>query len=118
MYKEIETIALEGLASVVALRKGSLLCTVGVSSLSALKEIWRRYRNGQLKKSFEDVFITDKIKKLVKDETLSLKAVEISQTSYQVALSDLTQFEGKTLSAWVEKLCKLRLCSLIYNRAN
>ena len=88
MFKEIENIALSGLASVFELRRGSLRCILKVSSLSALEEIWLRYKNGQLKKSFEKVFVTDKIRHVVGDESLSLD-IEISPESYRAARLDL-----------------------------
>ena len=70
--------------------------TVQAECLSALKALWERYENGSLQKSFEDLLVTDEIKKMAEGKVVELK-VNIDQDSYRNACLDLliVENEGK-----------------------
>ena len=90
----VEKVVLPVGNKLLEMSQGSICLTVQAESLSALKALWRKYKDGSLQKALSAWLVTDKIKEMAKGQEVELE-VTIDEDSYRYALLDLYVLESQ-----------------------
>ena len=67
---------------------GCICFKLQAKTLSALKALWERYESGSLRKSLQELLVTDEIKRMAEGKEVELK-VNFDQDSYRNSYFDL-----------------------------
>ena len=96
----VQSCVLPAGTSLVQITDGCVCLTVQAESLSALTNLWKLYQDGTLQKRLQDIFVTDKMRKLADGKDVEVN-VTIDEDEYQKACIELIQGTQGALHRYV-----------------
>ena len=96
----VQSCVLPAGTSLVQITDGCVCLTVQAESLSALTNLWKLYQDGTLQKRLQDIFVTDKMRKLTDGKDVEVN-VTIDEDEYQKACIELIQGTQGALHRYV-----------------
>ena len=96
----VQSCVLPAGTSLVQITDGCVCLTVQAESLSALTNLWKLYQDGTLQKRLQDIFVTDKMRKLADGKDVEVN-VTIDEEEYQKACIELIQGTQGALHRYV-----------------
>ena len=96
----VQSCVLPAGTSLVQITDGCVCLTVQAESLSALTNLWKLYQDGTLQKRLQDIFVTDKMRKLADGKDVEVN-VTIDEDEYHKACIELIQGTQGALHRYV-----------------